>query len=201
MTEVDWRQRGGKMTEFKPLPPLNLNNQHTFALTKVEVRDQQQTKFGLKNKVLFTWQECGVPKEQAHRVWYNCNESYTEKSSLIKFLQLVSGKKIVGAVEDVKLGDFVELGIEIVSLVKPRIDKEGKLTTYYDFIMESIRPAAAAKQAPIGKPAGVEQIKLLIKGSADKDTAMISLLDASQSSETIQTFLTMVRNGIITFPA
>jgi hypothetical protein len=88
-------------------------------------------------------------------------------------------------------------------MVKARIDTEGKLTGYYDFITESIRPEPHQETIPVATPPAdmsVENIKLLIKGAMDKDEAMLTLLDTKQPTNIIQKYLTAVKNGMITFP-
>jgi hypothetical protein len=200
---ADWRNRSGKVQEFKPLPPMDLNKVHTFALSAVEIKENVTTKFGVKTRVQTTWLEQGVtPKEDAHRVWVTMNESYTEKSTLIKFLAQVTKKKIIGAVEDLRLGDYLELGLEIKAMVKPRIGQDGKPSGYYDFVMESVTPT---RQATLPEAEGttemsIDSIKLLIKGAPEKDEAMLILLNAKQPNNVIQKFLLAVRNGKITFP-
>ena len=46
----------------------------------------------------------------------------------------------------------------------------------------------------------IDTIKLLIKGTKDKDEGIMKLYELKQSPEVVQMFITAVRNGKITFP-
>jgi hypothetical protein len=87
-------------------------------------------------------------------------------------------------------------------------DKVPNGTYYLDVptcrpILESDKhpDAVSAMQNELpGQEMSIETIKLLIKGSKNKDEGTIKLYEAKQSSNTVQVFLAAVRDGKISFP-
>ena len=138
----DWRNRGGMVQAGLVLSPMNMNIEHVFELIEVKSKLGIQTPYGIKDKIQLIWKEVGVEKE-AHRVWTEFNESYAEKSGLVGFISRASPKPVMPGIT-LKLGDYLELGMQIRTLVQARIDKKTGLPNgYYDFIPASIKPAGS----------------------------------------------------------
>jgi hypothetical protein len=112
---------------------------------------------------------------------------------------------------DFTLGDYLYKGMKINALLKDRLNKDNQPTGYYDFIIDTIKAGEIQQQVQQQQPMAfpvpsdtvgvtVDNIKLIIKGAKEKDEGMILLLEAKQSTATVQTYLTAVKNGKIIFP-
>lgn len=195
---VDWKQRGGQVNVGMQLPPMDLNKEHTFELLSVEIQEGVTTKFGLKNKVKMVWKEAGKDKDY-HRVWTNFNESYAEKSSLIAFLRKASPRPILPGAE-VRLGDYLDLGMRIRVFLKSRIDgATGQPSGYYDFEPTSIKPANGPQQQGAVGGGGLADALRVAKGAKSAGDAWAMLI-GKVPAEAMQAFLAADKAGQITYP-
>jgi hypothetical protein len=193
---IDWKQRGGQVNAGMQLPPMDLNKEHLFELLSVEIQEGVTTKFGLKNKVKMVWKEAGKEKDY-HRVWVNFNESYAEKSNLVAFLKRASPKVIVSGV-DIKLGDYLDIGMQIKAMLQARMDtKTGQPSGYYDFVPASIRPATLLPSA-----SSVTVLQALSKYAvgAKSSREAFGLLVGKVPNELIQEFIAVDKRGEIKYP-
>ena len=182
---------------------MNMNIEHVFELIEVKSKLGIQTPYGIKDKIQLIWKEVGVEKE-SHRVWTEFNESYAEKSGLMGFISRASPRPVVSGIT-IKLGDYLELGMQIRTLVQARIDKKTGLPNgYYDFIPASIKPAGslALPKDPIAQKPDVTlaNILLLAKGAINSQDAYFKLVEAKSPVELVQQFLTADKAGIIKYP-
>ena len=199
MTDT-WQTRGGMVNAGMQLAPLDLNREHLFELMSVNIQEGVPTKFGIKTKVKLVWKEADKT-EAYHRVWIQFNESYAEKSNLVKFLSSVSGKPIIPGVPTT-LGDHLYLGMKIKAMIQARIDKDkGVPSGYYDFISASIKPGGALTLAKTQQPQTnmMESISRLAKG-AKTSGDVFGLLIGKVPQDTIQEFLSADKRGEIQYP-
>lgn len=200
MTE-DWRNRGSTYTTAQQLPPMDLNAEHIFELMDVQLKPAQQTKYGLKDKIMLVWKEAGKT-DNYHRVWITFNESYHEKAQLMKFLIAVSGRPVVPGVT-VRLGDYLSIGMRISARLQARIDRNSGLPSgYYDFVSASIKPAHKTSPEPQqGGTASVlaNAIKTSI-GAVDYMDALSKLAAAKVTPEVAQAFIAADKAGQIKYP-
>ena len=192
---VDWKQRGGQVNAGMQLPPLDLNKEHTFELMSVEIQEGVTTKFGIKNKVKMVWKESGKDKDY-HRVWTNFNESYAEKSNLVAFLKKVSPRPIMPGA-DIKLGDYLDLGMRIRVILKSRIDTQtGQPSGYYDFEPASIKAMSAQAQQ---STATLADAIVAAKGATSAGDAF-GLMVGKIPNDVIQQFVAADKAGQIKYP-
>lgn len=193
---VDWRTRGGQVNAGMQLTPLDLNKQHTFELMSVEIQEGVTTKFGIKNKVKLVWKESGKDKDY-HRVWTNFNESYAEKSNLVAFLRRVSPKPIIPGV-DIKLGDYLDLGMKISVMLQNRMDTQtGQPSGYYDFVPASIKPATEPQQIASGTT--LSDALKAARGATSAGDAF-GLMVGKVPNNIIQEFVAADKRGEIKYP-
>lgn len=206
---TDWQNRGGTMQAGLNLAPMDLNKEHIFELMNVEIQEGVTTKFGIKTKVKTVWKE-SEKNENYHRVWCNFNESYTEKSNLVKFLQSVSHRPIMPGTP-VMLGDFLVIGMRIRVMVQARIDKEkGIPSGYYDFIPASIKPFNTqttmppnpSQIVPIGVSHGpaLQNALLIARGSQNAADAAYKFAEARSPLEITQAFRDADKAGLVKYP-
>jgi hypothetical protein len=154
------------------------------------------------------WKEC-IEKD-AHRIWIRVNESYHEKSDLIKFLRKINAKPIEESY-GVQLEEYLTFGMKIKTRVAPKFGKDGKENGYYGFVIESVKPVVQsniseglettfAGPKPIEEPVSLANIMLLIKGAKNYDEAIDKLYAQKQSQRIIATFRVAAQNAKITFP-
>jgi len=193
----DWQNRGGTVTTGVVLTPMDLNIEHTFELTDVESKLKQSTPYGIKDQILFTFTELGVPKESAHRVWLKFNESYTEKSNLVAFIKKVSTKPILPGVA-IKLGEHLTVGMKVKVLVQARIAKDtGQPSGYYDFIPASIKPATEA----MGTMSGATLADLLVVAKGCKTAGdVFAVVYGKVPASVVQEFVAADKRGEIKYP-
>jgi hypothetical protein len=193
----DWQNRSGQVNASMQLPAIDLNKEHSFELQSVDIKEGVTTKYGIKNKVNLVWKEAG--KETAfHRVWINFNESYAEKSNLIAFLKRVSPKPILpGTI--VKLGDYLDIGMKITTMLQTRIDlKTGLPSGYYDFIPASIKPVTSTET--LSNEVLLASALKITQGCVDPMEATNKLFEASAKAEVVQAFLAANKAGTLKFP-
>ncbi len=192
----DWRQRGGQVNAGMTLAPMDLNASHKFELLSVEIKEGVTTKFGIKNKVNLVWKESGKEKD-FHRVWTNFNESYAEKSNLVAFLRRVSPKPILPGVE-IKLGDYLDIGMKIVVMVQNRMDTQTGLPSgYYDFVPASIKPATE----PQGGASGATLADLLVVAKGCKTAGdVFAVVYGKVPASVVQEFVAADKRGEIKYP-
>lgn len=198
---ADWQNRGGVVNAGMQLTPLDLNKEHIFELMSVDIQEGVTTKFGIKTKVKLVWKEAAKEKD-FHRVWLNYNESYAEKSNLVKFLSSASGKPIVPGIPTT-LGDHLTIGMKIKAMVQARIDsKSGLPSGYYDFISASIKPAGSLvlpKQVNDITPAWRQAITQHAKGAKSAGDVW-GLVLGKVPQEYIQEFIAADKRGEIKYP-
>lgn len=197
---TDWQNRGGTVSAGVQLPPMDLNKEHVFELMSVDTQEGVQTKFGLKNKIKLVWKEADK-EEGFHKVWLNFNESYFEKSNLVKFLISASGRPLLPGIP-VKLGDFLSIGMRIRAMVQARIDsKTGAPSGYYDFITASVKPANAPVQ-PLGLTHGaqLQNALLICKGCSNAGDAAFRLAEARASADVVEVFKDANAKGLVKYP-
>ena len=193
----DWQNRGGTVTTGIVLTPMDLNIEHQFELTDVESKLKQSTPYGIKDQILFTFTELGVPKESAHRVWLKFNESYTEKSNLVAFIKKVSSKPILPGVA-IKLGEHLAVGMKVKVLVQARISKDtGQPSGYYDFIPASIKPATETRGGASG--ATIADALVIAKGAKTSGDAF-AVMVGKVPNNIIQEFVAADKRGEIKYP-
>lgn len=192
---VDWKQRGGQVNAGMQLAPLDLNKEHVFELMSVEIQEGVTTKFGIKNKVKMVWKESGKDKDY-HRVWTNFNESYAEKSNLVAFLKKVSPRPIMPGA-DIKLGDYLDLGMKIKVILKSRIDTQtGQPSGYYDFEPASIKSMPVqAHQSTVTLADAIAAAK----GATSAGDAF-GLMVGKIPNDIIQQFVAADKSGQIKYP-
>ena len=192
----DWRQRGGQVNAGMQLAPMDLNKEHIFELMSVEIKEGVTTKFGIKNKVNLVWKEAGKDKDY-HRVWTNFNESYAEKSSLIAFLRKASPKPILPGVE-IKLGDYLDIGMKVRVILKSRIDTQtGQPSGYYDFEPASIKPLAE----PQGGVSGGTLADLMVLAKGCKSAGdVFAIAYGKVPGNVIQEFVAADKAGKVVYP-
>ena len=199
----DWQNIGGVVQQGFSLPPMDMNSEHVFELLEVKPKFQTQTKFGIKDKIQFIWQECGKPEKESHRVWIEFNQSFSEKSNLIAFISKASPKPIIPGTT-VLLGEFMVIGMRIRAFVKARIGADGMPSGYYDFIPASIKPAGSLslpKDPTTQKPdASLTNALLLAKGATSGTDAYFKLVEAKCAPDIIQQFLAADKAGTIKYP-
>lgn len=197
----DWRNRGGTVQAGIVLSPMNMNVEHVFGLIEVKSKLGVQTPYGIKDKIQLIWKEVTNDKE-SHRVWTEFNESYAEKSGLVGFISRASPKPIMPGVT-IKLGDYLEIGMQIRTLVQARIDKKTGLPNgYYDFIPASIKPAGSLS-LPIPTQthsATLANALLLAKGAKDSMDAYCKLTDQKAPSDLIALFIQADKLGQVKYP-
>ena len=197
---TDWQNRGGVVNAG--LPPMDLNKEHVFELMSVDIQEGVQTKYGIKNKVKLVWKEADKEKD-FHRVWINFNESYAEKSYLVKFMTSVSGKPILPGVPTT-LGDHLYIGMKIKAMVQARIDKDkGTPSGYYDFISASIRtggslamPKQTTGQQTVTWQQAIQQYCRGAKSSGD----VFGTLIGKVPNDVIQAFVDADKKGEVKYP-
>lgn len=199
----DWQNIGGVVQQGFSLPPMDMNVEHVFELLEVKPKFQIQTKFGIKDKIQFIWQETGKPEKESHRVWIEFNKSFSEKSNLVAFISKASPKPVMPG-SMVLLGEFMVIGMCIRAFVKARIGGDGMPSGYYDFIPASIKPVGslALPKEPIAqKPdATLANILLLAHSATSSQEAYFKLAEAKCPPELIQQFLVADKAGIIKYP-
>jgi hypothetical protein len=178
------------------LTPMDLNVSHVFELMSVEIKEGVTTKFGIKNQVVMVWKEAGKDKDY-HRVWTKFNESYAEKSNLVAFLRRISVKPILPGI-DIKLGDYLDLGMKISSMIKNRMDTQtGQPSGYYDFEPASIKPATEPQYGASGATLA-DAIKAA-KGATSAGDAF-GLMVGRVPNNIIQEFVAADKRGEIKYP-
>jgi hypothetical protein len=194
---ADWKNRGGTVSTGVVLTPMDMNVEHTFELTSIEIKEKVQTPYGIKDKVETIWSEVGKPKENAHRVWLKFNESYADKSGLVAFIRRASPKPIIAGA-NIKLGDYLDLGMKIKVLVQARIDnKTGQPNGYYDFIPASIKPLVE----PQGRPSGASLADLMVIAKGCKSSGdVFAVAYGKVSAEVIQEFIAADKAGKVVYP-
>lgn len=194
---TDWQNRGGTINAGIQLAPLDLNKEHEFELMTVEVKEGVTTKFGIKNRVQMVWKEAGKDKDY-HRVWTNFNESYNEKASLVAFLGKISPRPIIPGAP-IKLGDYLQIGMRIKTMVQARIDKTTSLPSgYYDFMPASIKPSSAP-QTSSSSGSGLADALIKAKGAKTSGDAF-AVLVGKVPNEVIAQFVAADKAGQITYP-
>lgn len=196
----NWQNRGGKTTAAPMLVPLDLNKEHVFELVSIDFQDGVTETYKGKtqtvNKCKMVWKEADKEKD-FHRVWFNANEFYTEKSNLMKFLMAASGKPFVAGVE-VKIGDFLTEHHRIKARVTARINKDtGAPNGYYDFIPASIKPATETHCGASAE--GLAKALEIAKGAANAGDAF-ALLIGKVPSEVVQEFVAADKAGQVRYP-
>ena len=197
MTALDWKQRGGTVSTGIVLTPMDMNVEHIFELTSIEIKEKVQTPYGIKDKVETSWSEVGKPKENAHRVWLKFNESYADKSGLVGFIRRASPKPILlGAT--IKLGDYLDLGMKVKVLVQARIDNNtGQPNGYYDFIPSSIKPVTEPQGATTG--ATLADLLTIAKGCKTAGD-VFAIAYGKVPATVIQEFVAADKEGKIKYP-
>ena len=201
----DWQNIGGTVQAGLVLSPMDMNVEHVFELQSVEPKMGVQTPFGIKDQIQLVFKEIGKEKD-FHRVWVKFNLSFAEKSGLMGFISRASLRPVLPGIT-IKLGDYLEIGMKISSLVQARIDKKTGLPNgYYDFIPASIKPAgslAMPKENPVvtQKPdATLANALLLAKGATSGTDAYFKLVEAKCPIELLQGFLVADKAGQIKYP-
>lgn len=198
---TDWQNRGGTPQTFAKLPPMDLNLEHEFELTEVQAKDNVPDTYNpgkTVNKIITVWKEVNKPINEAHKIYAEFNEYYSEKASLMKFLCRVTGKPFVPGVH-VKLGEYLTIGMRIKARVIAKYNKEtGEPTGNYKFA-EGIKPALPQ---PVGITYGVDlQNALLIaRGAQNATDAAYKLAEARAPKELTDAFQRAVQQGSVTFP-
>lgn len=199
----NWQNRGGMVNAGMQLAPIDLNREHMFELMSVAIQEGVTTKFGIKTKVKLVWKEADKT-EGFHRVWIQFNESYAEKSNLVKFLTSVSGKPILPGVPTT-LGDHLYIGMKIKAMVQARIDvKTGLPSGYYDFMAASIKPGCSLTTSQSTSPAVTPSEKVakalsFAKGAANAGDAF-GLMVGKVPQDCVQEFMAADKRGEIKYP-
>lgn len=192
---TDWQNRGGTVNAGIQLTPLDLNKEHEFELMSVEIKEGVTTKFGLKNRVQMVWKEAGKDKDY-HRIWTNFNESYNEKASLVAFMGKISPRPILPGAP-IRLGDYLNIGMRIKTMVQARIDKATGLPSgYYDFMPASIKPYSAP---PANTGTTLSDAIAIVKGAKSSGDAF-ALLVGKVPHEVVQQFIAADKAGQIPYP-
>jgi len=198
----DWQNIGGVIQIGFALPPMDMNKEHIFKLLEVKPKPQIQTKFGIKDKIQFIWEEVGPNEKECHRVWIEFNQSFSEKSNLVAFLTKASPKPILSGTP-ILLGEVMAIGMQIRAFVKARIGDDGMPNGYYDFIPASIKPLGAQSTItpPLSKPdATLTNALLLAKGAKDSMEAYFKLADAKAPVDLIAIFVQADKLGQVSYP-
>ncbi|MDD3961299.1 MAG: hypothetical protein PHT77_05490 [Bacteroidales bacterium] len=198
---TDWQNRGGVVQQGITLAPMDMNIEHTFELLSVDIKENVQTPYGIKNKVETVWKESDKDQKEAHRVWLKFNESYAEKSGLVGFIGKISPRPVIPGV-NIKLGDYLAIGMRIKAMVQARIDKKTGLPSgYYDFIPASIKPANAPQNVLASESgASLANALLIARGARNSADAAFKLAEAKAPFEITNAFATADRNGKIEYP-